>query len=84
MDQKPRIEITSTKLITSWMYNTVCHECAYCKHSLLQSSPDFYAEGNISTISTGKCGHSFHHECINAWLKKSHTCPVCRQKWVDT
>ncbi|XP_025067841.1 E3 ubiquitin-protein ligase TTC3 isoform X4 [Alligator sinensis] len=25
-----------------------------------------------------KCGHSFHRECIEPWLKTQRTCPTCR------
>ncbi|KAL3517091.1 hypothetical protein ACH5RR_023993 [Cinchona calisaya] len=25
-----------------------------------------------------KCGHSFHLSCIDVWLRKQATCPVCR------
>ena len=27
---------------------------------------------------TTRCGHSFHHSCLAAWLAGRHTCPVCR------
>ena len=84
MSSKPKIKIVSSKLITSWYYNTICKECTYCKFSLLQSSPDYYEKGVISLISTGKCGHSYHSECINTWLKKSSDCPICRKKWLVT
>ena len=26
-----------------------------------------------------KCNHYFHKKCLNKWLKKSVSCPLCRQ-----
>ena len=25
------------------------------------------------------CGHQFHKKCINRWLKKNDSCPICRE-----
>lgn len=32
---------------------------------------------NKTTIP--KCGHSFHFDCIEVWLKTQSTCPCCRE-----
>lgn len=29
---------------------------------------------------TPKCGHSFHTQCIDQWIKQSNSCPLCRQE----
>lgn len=31
-----------------------------------------------------KCGHSFHLSCIDVWLRKQSTCPVCRLSVQDS
>ncbi|KAK6158872.1 hypothetical protein DH2020_006186 [Rehmannia glutinosa] len=33
--------------------------------------------------SIAKCEHCFHAECIELWLRKNRTCPVCRTVLVD-
>lgn len=37
-------------------------------------------EENIDTMCVTKCGHIFCDSCINTWLKKFKTCPLCRFK----
>eukprot|EP00056_Hartaetosiga_gracilis_P021633 m.25276 g.25276 ORF g.25276 m.25276 type:complete len:396 (-) comp9187_c0_seq3:177-1364(-) len=29
------------------------------------------------------CGHSFHLECLDQWLERSLTCPLCRQEAIQ-
>ncbi|XP_022156138.1 putative RING-H2 finger protein ATL69 [Momordica charantia] len=36
-----------------------------------------YEEKEVLRIMP-KCGHSFHLSCIDEWLRKQSTCPVCR------
>ncbi|XP_042027274.1 putative RING-H2 finger protein ATL21A [Salvia splendens] len=34
--------------------------------------------GKDRVRSLGQCGHLFHAECIDQWLLKSNSCPICR------
>ncbi|KAL0290772.1 UNVERIFIED_CONTAM: RING-H2 finger protein ATL5 [Sesamum angustifolium] len=36
-----------------------------------------YQEKEVLRIMPN-CGHSFHLSCIDTWLRKRSTCPVCR------
>ncbi|KAL6633609.1 hypothetical protein ACP70R_026280 [Stipagrostis hirtigluma subsp. patula] len=29
-----------------------------------------------------RCGHGFHPECVDSWLRKSRRCPICRAEVV--
>nr|CAB3447820.1 unnamed protein product [Digitaria exilis] len=30
-----------------------------------------------------RCGHGFHAECVDTWLRRSRRCPVCRTEVVE-
>lgn len=36
---------------------------------------DFNVNDKVSRL---QCGHFFHTECVNEWLQKKCTCPICR------
>ncbi|KAK3034886.1 hypothetical protein RJ639_033249 [Escallonia herrerae] len=42
-----------------------------------------YEEKEVLRIMP-KCGHSFHLSCIDVWLRKQSTCPVCRLSVQDS
>lgn len=42
-----------------------------------------YQEKEVLRIMP-KCGHSFHLSCIDIWLRKQFTCPVCRLSVQDS
>lgn len=78
-----KFKIKSIRLLNSWCYNLPKNtDCTICRCNL--NCESLYAnEKNINSIvTTGICGHSFHDECINPWIKNQANCPICLEKWV--
>jgi len=57
--------------VTSCPADIAGMNCAVCMEKM----------GLSCRIQTLECGskHTFHHECIEPWLKESTTCPLCRE-----
>ena len=39
-------------------------------------------EINKNKITLKNCNHTFHKKCIDSWLKKNSSCPICRQEYL--
>jgi hypothetical protein len=39
---------------------------------------DAYNEGDV--VKTLLCGHTFHANCVDVWLSRSATCPLCNHR----
>ncbi|EZA57861.1 TRAF-interacting protein [Ooceraea biroi] len=48
--------------------------CGICRDLLVPSSDVFHTP----------CGHIFHLECLTEWLKRSKTCPQCRERTTES
>jgi hypothetical protein len=48
---------------------TTCTCCSICL--------DNYGDGDVLRMLP-ECGHLFHKECVDPWLRNHPTCPVCR------
>ena len=77
---KPDIELAS--------YNkdeVYTKECIICKMSLFEPSYEMICDNknlvNKCEIVIGKCGHMFHGDCLNKWLKTCDFCPIDKVKW---
>lgn len=60
-------------------------DCAICKRSILDSSYEAITNleyvGLQTQVTIGKCGHMFHTECINNWIKTNNICPIDKIGW---
>ncbi|XP_061368328.1 putative RING-H2 finger protein ATL19 [Gastrolobium bilobum] len=52
------------------MASSNSNECAICLE-------DFKKGEECLVFSV--CGHTFHFDCINHWIEKKPSCPICRQ-----
>ncbi len=73
-------QIKSIKMINSWCHVTKNIDCTICRKNINANS--IYTKDTNSKIIEGKCGHSFHSECIIPWITVHPTCPICSQNWI--
>ena len=74
--------INDIKILTSWGYNLPSNkDCTICRQNLNEQSLYNNGKDIELCIHQGSCGHSFHSECIQPWVNKHKTCPICFSNW---
>jgi len=74
--------INDIKILSSWNYNLPSNkDCTICRNNLNEPSLYNTDKGIDSKILKGICTHTFHEECINPWVHKHKTCPICFSIW---
>ena len=80
--------------VFTWNYLNTIDRCAICRNSLNDPSIEFQANIKMYTtyrffnihgiyfVCFGKCGHSFHLDCIERWLFENQKCPLCARIWI--
>lgn len=55
--------------------NTVKNDlCVICMRNFVSQTP----QNNRAFVKRVKCMHVYHADCLNRWLEKNTTCPMCR------
>ena len=67
---------------------TVCTECAFCKRNFYEYSYNIITDNksllNDNKVIIGKCGHMFHKDCMDSWLKCGNAiCPIDKVTWEE-
>lgn len=79
---KTKIEITAINVLTQKRYKIPFgDECTICRNNLNEDSHTYQAKGLSSFVVIGECGHAFHQECLENWIKINPICPVCTLPW---
>lgn len=75
--------IEDYKIVGQWSFNSSSTTCGICRNELTETSIEEQSNGNYTntTILTGICSHSFHHDCIMKWTKQHDNCPLCSNHW---
>ena len=62
-------EMLEYNIIENNQVNNEDRICTICQEDL---------KNEIFAVNIEKCGHFFHKNCIDNWLIRSNTCPLCR------
>lgn len=84
--RRPKIKVTIKRFhgVAKWTWNAGDGDevCGICQSAFEGVAPGVKYPGDECPVVWGKCGHSFHLQCVSTWLSSSRsTCPICRREW---
>ncbi|CAL2028965.1 unnamed protein product [Caenorhabditis brenneri] len=65
-----------------WAWDVECDTCAICRVHLMEECLRCQSEPSMDcAVVWGECNHSFHHCCMNQWVRQNNRCPLCQKEW---
>ncbi|CAZ81800.1 unnamed protein product [Tuber melanosporum] len=50
--------------------------CIFCLNDLLRGAPSAGVDEDVARLNP--CNHTMHNECLQLWLERANSCPLCR------
>lgn len=72
LERFPKVLYSEAKLIRNELGNNNYSTCSVCLGD--------YRESDEVRILLPGCGHAFHLNCVDSWLRLRPTCPLCRHQ----
>lgn len=54
-----------------------------CGTKLVDCAICFTEFGGAEEVRLLDCGHNYHPLCVDPWLKKTNSCPICKARALD-
>jgi hypothetical protein len=72
MITKFNIKIKDIRPVVVYKLNTENEHCGICKNHIFSQNKSYVI---------GACNHTFFKQCLDKWLLKYDTCPICNIPW---
>lgn len=82
-DSVPLFQIKKWRLVAYWKWEVDSDICAICRATVMDAciKCESDSKSDDCVIVWGQCNHSFHHCCMEKWIRRNNRCPLCQQEW---